>query len=63
MWGTMVDTDKGTVKIDENYIRESILEPNAKIVKGFQANLMPSFAGQLTEDQIRAMIEFIKTVK
>jgi len=63
IWGTMVDTDKGPLKIDENYIRESILEPNAKIVKGFQANVMPSFAGQLTEDQIRAMIEFIKTVK
>ncbi len=63
IWGEMVDTDKGRVKIDEAYIRESILEPNAKIVKGFQPNLMPSFAGQLTDDQIRAVIEFIKTVK
>jgi cytochrome c oxidase subunit 2 len=63
LWGSMVETDKGTMKADEAYIRTCILEPNAKVVKGFQANIMPSFAGQLNEDQIRAVIEFIKTVK
>ena len=63
MWGHEVKTDKGTVKVDENYIRESILQPNAQIVNGFQAGLMPSFAGQLKDDEINALIEFIKSVK
>ncbi len=63
IFGTMVETDKGTVKIDEDYVRESILYPNAKIVKGFQAGIMPSFAGQLKDDEVNALIEFIKTVK
>jgi cytochrome c oxidase subunit 2 len=63
IFGHEVATDKGTVKIDENYIRESILQPNAKIVAGFQGGIMPSFAGQLKDDEVNALIEFIKTVK
>ncbi len=63
IWGDMVDTDKGRVKIDENYIRESILQPNAKIVTGYPGGVMPTFAGQLSDDDIKAIIEFIKTVK
>lgn len=55
--------DGGTVDVDENYIRESILEPNAKIAKGFPAGVMPSFQGQLTEDQLVALVEYIKTLK
>ncbi len=54
--------DGSTVLIDDNYIRESILEPNAKIVAGF-APQMPSFAGQLDDKQITALIEFIKAQK
>lgn len=63
LWGKSETTDKGQVKVDEAYLRESILEPNAKVVTGFQAGVMPSFAGQLSDDQVRALIEFIKTVK
>lgn len=63
IFGHKVMTDKGEVTIDENYIRESILQPNAKIVTGFQGGVMPSFAGQLKEDEINALIEFIKTLK
>jgi len=47
---------------DENYLRESILNPNAKIVKGFQ-NIMPSYQGQLNEDEILSIIEYIKSLK
>lgn len=50
------------VTVDDNYIRESILEPNAKVVQGF-APQMPSFAGQLNDEQITALIEFIKAQK
>lgn len=47
--------------VDENYIRESLMEPNAKVVKGFQP-LMPTMKGQLTDDEINALIEFIKSL-
>ena len=55
--------DGSTVKADENYIRESILNPNAKVVKGFPKGVMPTFQGQLNEDQLNALIEFIKGLK
>jgi cytochrome c oxidase subunit 2 len=60
--GHVVD-DGQTVTVDENYIRESILNPNAKIVKGFSKGVMPTFQGQITEDQLNALIEFIKSLK
>lgn len=54
----------GTVAVaDENYIRESILNPNAKIVEGFPGGQMPTFAGQLDEQEIMGVIEFLKTLK
>jgi cytochrome c oxidase subunit 2 len=46
---------------DENYLRESILNPSAKIVAGFQP-LMPTFAGQLTEEQVMQLIAYIKSL-
>jgi len=55
--------ESGTVDADESYIRESILQPNAKIAKGFPSGVMPTFQGQLSEDQVMALIEFIKTLK
>ena len=51
-----------TQVVDDNYIRESVLEPNAKIVQGFGPQ-MPSFAGQFNDEQIAALIEFIKAQK
>ncbi len=50
------------VAVDENYIRESIMDPNAKIVEGYPP-AMPSFKGQLTDDQISALIAYIKSLK
>ena len=47
---------------DENYIRESILVPNAKIVAGY-AGVMPSYQGQLNDKQLESIIEYIKTLK
>jgi mono/diheme cytochrome c family protein len=50
---------------DEDYLRESMLEPTAKIVRGYEKNDtgMPSYAGVLTEEQIHALILYIKTLK
>lgn len=52
----------GSVTVDENYVRESIVNPNAKIVKGYPP-AMPTFAGQLDETEIMGVIEYLKTVK
>ena len=50
-----------TVTVDENYLRESILEPQAKIAEGYQP-VMPSFQGQVSEEQIMNLIEYIKSI-
>ena len=52
----------GTAVVNEDYIRESILNPSAKIVATYPPS-MPPYAGQLSEDEINAIIEFIKSVK
>jgi cytochrome c oxidase subunit 2 len=54
--------DGSTVVADEAYIRESLLQPNAKIVAGYQP-LMPTFQGQLTEEQILALTAYIKSLQ
>jgi cytochrome c oxidase subunit 2 len=49
------------VLADEAYIRESILQPMAKVVKGFPP-AMPTYAGQLSEEEIMALIAYIKSL-
>ena len=52
MYGKPVQLEDGrTVVADENYIRESILEPDAKVVKGFRP-IMPTFQGQVSDEQL-----------
>lgn len=55
--------DGSVTTADDNYIKESILNSNAKIVSGYQPNQMPAYQGQLTDDDVTALIEFIKTLK
>ena len=55
-------SDGSSVTVDENYVRNSILNPNGQIVAGY-APQMPSFAGQISDDQIDALIVFMKTLK
>jgi cytochrome c oxidase subunit II len=52
-------TDGTSAVADANYIRESILEPGAKVNVGYQ-NIMPSYSGILGEREIEGVIEFIK---
>lgn len=60
VWGSKVKLKSGkTVTVDANYVRESILHPQAKIVQGFPP-VMPTFQGTLDDHQINALIEFIK---
>lgn len=56
---------KGKVLADEAYLRESIKDPAAKIVKGFEKidAGMPSYEGVITDAQIEALILYLKTLK
>jgi len=57
--------NKGKVLADEAYLRESIKEPTAKFVKGFEKSDagMPSYEGVITDAQIEALILYLKTLK
>src|SRR5689334_21610723 len=62
LYGSQVELEDGArVVFDETYIRESILEPMAKVVRGFPP-VMPTFRGQLSEEQILALIAYIKSL-
>jgi cytochrome c oxidase subunit 2 len=65
IWGKQEKMSDGRmVLVDENYIRKSILEPNADIVDTFPSpSPMPTFAGQLSDKDIDNIIAFIKTQK
>ena len=63
VFGSQVELSDGkTVAADEEYLRESIVDPNAKIVKGFQP-IMPSFKGTLKDEEVAAIIAYLKTLK
>lgn len=53
--------DGRSVMADENYIRESILDPGAKIVKGFKP-VMPTFQGQVSDEQLSALVAYVKSL-
>jgi cytochrome c oxidase subunit 2 len=59
--GTEVLSDGSQQKIDENYVRQSILEPSTQVVQGYP-NVMSSYAGQLRDEDIDAIIAWLKTV-
>ncbi|MCM0083130.1 cytochrome c oxidase subunit II [Geomonas sp. Red32] len=59
---TVTLADGKQVKADEEYLRESITEPNEQVVKGFQP-IMPTFKSTLKDDDIAAIIAYIKTLK
>jgi len=48
--------------VDEEYIKKSILEPEADIVKGFPKGAMVSYKGQLTDEELDKIVEYIKTL-
>lgn len=60
VYGQAVRLNNGqTVTADDTYVRESILQPRAKIVQGY-APIMPSFQGQLTAEQITSLVAYIR---
>ncbi len=63
VFGTTVTLQSGEkVVADEGYVRESILMPAAKIVAGYQP-IMPTFQGQVSEEQLLALVEYVKSLQ
>ena len=62
LFGSSVQLQGGaTVLADEGYIRESILDPRAKMVAGY-APIMPTFQGQLSEEELTQLVSYIKSL-
>ena len=62
VFGKPVSLEDGRMVVaDENYVRESILVPAAKVVSGFKP-VMPSFQGQVSEEQLDALIAYVKSL-
>lgn len=62
LYGSVVRLEgEKTVIADDSYLRESILQSDAKIVLGYKS-IMPVFQGQLSEDQVFALIAYIKAL-
>jgi cytochrome c oxidase subunit 2 len=62
LYGHPVPLDGGqVVTADDKYIRDSILLPASQITAGYQ-NLMPSFAGRLSEEEVMELIAYIKSI-
>ena len=62
LYGTDVKLTTGqVVKADDEYIRNSILNPAGQIVEGYQP-IMPTFKGQVTEEQLLSLVAYIKSL-
>lgn len=57
-----VMSDGTKLVADENYIQESILNSQEKIVQGFEGIVMPAFAGQLSPAEVDSLIAYLKTL-
>lgn len=56
----ITDGTEREIVVDADYLKRSILEPNADIVKGFQA-IMPGFEGRISEDELQTIVEFLRS--
>jgi cytochrome c oxidase subunit 2 len=62
VFGSQVKLADGrTVTADDNYVRESILNPLAKVVAGYDP-VMPTFQGQVTEEQLTQLIAYVRSL-
>jgi cytochrome c oxidase subunit II len=62
LFGKPVQLEDGrVVTADENYVRESILDPGTKIANGYKP-VMPTFQGLLNEEQLNALVAYVKSL-
>ncbi len=63
LYGSRVQLSDGrSILADDFFIRESILNPNAKVVAGYRPDVMPTFQGQVSEEQLLQLIVYIKSL-
>ena len=58
----VTDPGCGVLTADEEYVRESIVNPTAVVAAGF-APVMPSFAGRVTDEQLRSLVAYVKSLR
>jgi cytochrome c oxidase subunit II len=67
LWGAertvVTGSTRRQVVADEEYIHRSIFDPNADIVEGYGRGLMLSYKGQLSEEDVDNIIEYLKTLE
>lgn len=67
IWGrnevVITDGEEREITVDRDYILRSIYEPNADVVKGFNAGQMISYKNTISEEQIDQIIEYLKTLQ
>jgi len=62
LYGSQVELDNGSmVNVDDDYLRESILNPSAKVARGYTKSSMPKIS--LTEAEVAKIIDYIKTIQ
>jgi cytochrome c oxidase subunit 2 len=62
LYGKSAPLETGEIAtVDDRYLRDSILLPGKEIAKGYQ-NIMPSYAGQLGEEEIMQLIAYLKSI-
>ncbi|HEX2757619.1 MAG TPA: c-type cytochrome, partial [Thermoanaerobaculia bacterium] len=63
VFGTQASLNDGTkVLVNEDYVRESLLNPAAKVVAGYQP-VMPTFKGQVSEEELIQLVNYVKSLK
>jgi cytochrome c oxidase subunit II len=58
---TIALEDGGSVTVDDQFIRTSILDPHAHTHAGYQP-IMPSFEGRVTEEELSLLVEYIRSL-
>jgi cytochrome c oxidase subunit 2 len=59
----LINGEEKEITVNRDYLIESIKNPNAAIVKGYQAGLMTPYANILSDEEINAIIDYIETLK
>lgn len=55
--------DGSTVQADDAYLRKSITDPNAQVVEGYNSGIMPSYASRFSDEELTALVEYIKSLR
>jgi cytochrome c oxidase subunit 2 len=62
LYGSRIELNDGSIiTVDDEYLIESIIAPNAKVVKGYTKGAMPTI--NLTEEEIANIVAYIQSVK